>query len=294
VQHPKELTPAGVVEWIMSPPDQRWRGAGRHAGRPPANNTIHSRASAVRSFLIYCEELGEVPSGCRIPRVLSRTIASYPVTYGKKQSANPARFLTRHEAYVQLIGVCADGTVVGLRDELICRLGLLGMRCSAIRNLRLGDLDLDNGVVRWIDKRSKACDAELDDRFLDTARRYLDAYRRGHNEPLHPVMPFICERPPTKARDRLRWGVITRSKDTITKVVVRVAKDAGLGHVTPHDLRRTTASILHNATTADGAHFFDLLDIQKVLHHTDPAITMKCYIDQISTDVKKRAARFRD
>jgi hypothetical protein len=74
------------------------------------------------------------------------------------------------------------------------------------------------------------------------------------------------------------------------KAVRDRAKLAGLGHVATHDLRRSAAGILHHATTDDGAHRYDLLDIQKVLGHADPATAMRSYLDPMDTCVIGRAA----
>ena len=68
----------------------------------------------------------------------------------------------------------------------------------------------------------------------------------------------------------------------------------GTNGVAPHDLRRTAAGILHTATTPDGAHHFDLLDIQRVLGHSDPATTMRSYLAPMDTGVLDRAAIFLD
>jgi integrase len=84
------------------------------------------------------------------------------------------------------------------------------------------------------------------------------------------------------------------SNRTLFYVVDDRAKAAGLGHVAPHDPRRTAAGILHRATTADGAHHFDLLDIQRVLGRSDPATTMRSYLEPMDTDVLDRAATFLD
>ena len=54
---------------------------------------------------------------------------------------------------------------------------------------------------------------------------------------------------------------------TLRKHVEQRAHLANPRHVAPHDLRRTAASILHNARTESGSHLFDLLDIQQVLRH---------------------------
>jgi integrase len=64
--------------------------------------------------------------------------------------------------------------------------------------------------------------------------------------------------------------------------------------VAPHDLRRTAAGLLHRSTAADGSHHFDLLDIQKVLGHSDPATTMRSYLDPLDTGVLARAAMVLD
>jgi integrase len=64
--------------------------------------------------------------------------------------------------------------------------------------------------------------------------------------------------------------------------------------VAPHDLRRSAASILHHSTTADGAHRFDLLDIQRVLGHADPATTMRSYLEPMDVETTDRASRILD
>jgi integrase len=76
---------------------------------------------------------------------------------------------------------------------------------------------------------------------------------------------------------------------TINLFLLYRAGLAELGHVAPHDLRRTCANLLHNARTPDGGHLFDLLDIQQVLDHADPATTQRSYISQLSSPVKSAA-----
>lgn len=73
-------------------------------------------------------------------------------------------------------------------------------------------------------------------------------------------------------------------------IVLDRAEEAGLGHLSPHDLRRTAAGILHRAKSADGGHLFDLRDIQQVLDHVDPATTQRSYLDPLDTGTKERPA----
>jgi integrase len=129
---------------------------------------------------------------------------------------------------------------------------------------------------------------------VDALGRYLDAYQAGRGRELRPDDPFVCNDVlGTRGQPRLDWGH-RAAKETLFHYVVKQAKRAGLGHVAPHDLRRTCAAILHRAKTPEGAHYFDLLDIQRVLGHADPATTMKSYLDPMDTSVFDRAAGFLD
>ena len=80
-----------------------------------------------------------------------------PRLYGKLQGTYPPRYLTHEQAYGQLLGTCSDGEL-GLRDELLLRLGLAGMRVSEIIHLRTRDLRLtdDPPVVTWIGKANRS------------------------------------------------------------------------------------------------------------------------------------------
>ena len=85
------------------------------------------------------------------------------------------------------------------------------------------------------------------------------------------------------------------SKTSAQRILIRRAATARLGHVAPHDLRRTAAHILHTDKTSDGGHRYDLYDIQQVLDHADPATTQRSYLDQSDTaQVKLRAGKTLD
>ena len=92
----------------------------------------------------------------------------------------------------------------------------------------------------------------------------------------------------------ISWGRPFKQPASIAKLVRLRAEEAGLGHMSPHDLRRTAAGILHRAVSEEGAHYFDLLDIQKVLGHADPATTMRSYLDPMDTGVYERAGSVLD
>ena len=208
-------------------------------------------------------------------------------TFGKVQARHPGRWLTHDQAYGQLVGACDDGTIIGLRDEIVIRLGLAGMRIGEVASLRVADVQR-RPTITWTGKGRRPRQMTAGASLVDAIRRYLDAY-----PDVTTGDPLICRQQPGASRQggprRLAWHQPI-SPRTLFVVVTGRGEAAGLGHVAPHDLRRTAAAILHRATTDEGAHHFDLLDIQRVLGHSDPATTMKSYLEPMDTDVLDRAA----
>jgi integrase len=199
-----------------------------------------------------------------------------PKLYGKVQGVNPARFLTYEEAYGRLVGSCSDDDL-GLRDEVLLRLGLAGIRVSELISLQVGDMHLDHtpATIDWIGKARRKRQVVVGDRFRSTLSKYLGRYERSIGREPGPADPLLCRGKPGSGTGQLSWGRPIAQPCSVQRIVKLAADRAGLGHMSPHDLRRSAAAILHRATTAEGAHHFDLLDIQRVLDHQDPATTMR-------------------
>jgi integrase len=217
----------------------------------------------------------------------------YVRTYGKVQARNPGRWLSHDEAFGQLVGGCQDGTIIGLRDEIVLRLGLLGLRASEIVNLNIGSLRRDGShTIDWTGKGHKPRTAIAGPALVTAVNGYLQQY--PHRTPDSPlIVPQVLGAQRQGGPARLNWGNRTQYR-TIFHIIASRGAAAGLGHVAPHDLRRTAAGILHNSKDEAGAHHFDLLDIQKVLGHSDPATTMRSYLDPLDTEVIGRAASVLD
>ena len=219
----------------------------------------------------------------------------YPRIYGHKQSLNPARFLTYHDAYHRLIPACQDGTWIGSRDQLAIRLGLLGLRRTEAVSLTWGEYDERTGSITRPGKRNRIRQVHPGPTLTALLARWKRHYESQLQRPVRPADPILCanQRGYFQGKDRkpepaIHWGH-PLGFDAFYDLVKRRAESAGLGHVAPHDLRRTAASILHNETTPDGAHRYDLLDIQKVLDHADPATTQRSYISHLDNSVRIRA-----
>jgi len=282
--HPADLTPADLVAWCSA---------------PKGNNSIRSRVSVVSVFFRWAMRAGHITvniaehvTGADSP------LRNYQRVYGKAQSPNPGRWLTKEQAFTELVAACQDGSDLGLRDEVVVRLGLLGMRASEIGRLEVGNLHIDDSApsITWTGKRYKPRRIVPGAQLIAVLREYLARYADAIGRPLQPTDPIVCPQVlGTHGRPRLRWGTAsTDAHQAVYKIVRTRSADAGLGHVAPHDLRRTAAGILHRSTDGNGKHDFDLLDIQKVLGHSDPVITMRAYLDPMDNGVIERASTFLD
>jgi integrase len=282
------LTEADVLAWCS--------GTTKHGNRA-ANNTLRNRLSRVCTFLRWCVRIGEADPAL-VEALASRDnpLRRTPRLYGKVQSTYPARWLTKDQAFGTLIGTCQDGTDIGLRNELVLRLGLAGVRAAEIITLRIGNLHLDDDPpqLQWIGKGSRARKIVPGRQLVTVLAEYLDRYTAAIGRPLTPTDPLVCREKTGYAVGQLAWRYRIAQTCSIRRIVLRQAEAAGLGRLSPHDLRRTAAGILHRATDEHGAHHFDLLDIQKVLDHQYPATTMRSYLDPMDTGVKERAANYLD
>jgi integrase len=219
-----------------------------------------------------------------------------PKLYGKLQGKNPARWLTHDEAFNRLVRACQDETDLGLRDEALLRLGLAGMRAAEIIHLTAGDLRLDQQppLIVWIGKKRQPRQVVPGPSLVTALLRLRTATEAAVGHPAIPTDPVLSRGKPGAGAGQVSWGSPILRTCSVQRIVTQRADQAGLGHVSPHDLRRTAAGILHRTTAQDGGHRFDLLDIQKVLGHKDPATTMRSYLDPLDNGVLSRAAAVLD
>ncbi|MGH9070999.1 MAG: tyrosine-type recombinase/integrase [Acidimicrobiales bacterium] len=278
--HPRALTDSGVNHWVA---------------QARANNTRRNRLAGACTFLRWCVRQGQADPAM-VEELSSREnpLRATPPLYGKLQGKYPARWLTHEEAFGALLGVC-DASDLGRRDALVLRLGLAGMQVAEIVHLRVGDLRLGSEpTVEWIGKKSRPRKVAVGPCLLRLLDDYLDRYVDALDRPLRSSDPVACRQKPGGGVGLISWGQPFKQPCSVAKLVTLRADQAGLGHLSPHDLRRSTAGILHRAVSEDGSHHFDLLDIQKVLGHANPATTMRSYIDPLDNGVIRRAASVLD
>ena len=283
VLHPAQITEADLHAWVTG------------NGKPLANNTVRQRISEARTFLSWCHKHGLIDVDPSADLLAPHSpLRRYQRVYGKQQGKNPARWLTRDEAFGTLVASTQDGTDTGLRDEILLRMGLLGMRAAEIAALTWSAV-AGLPSIRWTGKGHKPRTAEAGVALVQALAEYRRRYEAAIGRPVAPDDPLLCRvKPGIQSESRPLAWLRPLSRPSIFPLVTGLARSAGLGHVAPHDLRRSAAGILHRSTDDNGAHHFDLLDIQKVLGHADPATTMRSYLDPMDTAVYARAATVLD
>jgi integrase len=281
--HPNELTEAAVLAWCQGPGTF-------------ANNTVRGRMSAARTFLRWCKKHNLADLDMEEEFAVLRK--SFPATYGKKQGYKPARWLSKDEAFGPLITACQDNTWLGSRDQLVIRLGLLGLRCEEIITATWGWLQPD-GTLLVAGKGHRIRHVHPGTTLTGLLKKWRRKYENEIGRPVNSDDPLICRAKAGRmksgehAKDLL-WGAPIQTGWTVRYILHLRSELAELGHVAPHDLRRTAAGILHKERTADGAHRFDLRDIQRVLGHARADTTERVYLSDLDRDAQERAATILD
>jgi len=223
--------PADLAEFL---------GAGAGEGRAPT--TIARKRSAIRGLyrflrrerLVEGDPTAEL-AGPRPPRRLPKVLAVREVR--------------------KLVEGVGGSDPLALRDRAALELLYAsGLRASELCGLRLGDLDLLEGIVRVRGKGGKVRLVPVGRHALAALQRYLS---RGR-----PALARGGERSQLFLNGR--GGPLTRHG--LHLIVARHARRAGLVGVTPHTLRHSCATHL----LCGGA---DLRAVQELLGHSDPATT---------------------
>jgi integrase/recombinase XerD len=213
-------------------------------GRPPvAPATLQRKAACLRSFYRHLRREGVVTAD---PSAELRT---------PRKSQRLPHVLTRGEV-TKLLAAPDVTDPGGLRDRALLELMYAcGLRASEAVALRVGDVDLDNAVLRAHGKGSKERIVPIGREAVGAVKTYL---HRGR-----PALVGLGTAPELFV-NRRGTGL---TRQGLYKIVRRYARTAGLeGKMSPHTLRHTFATHL----LAGGC---DLRSLQEMLGHADVATT---------------------
>jgi site-specific recombinase XerD len=224
-------------------------GAGEVAAFLTARLLVMSRKSAqmtacaLRSLLrfLHAEAMTETALADAVPRVAFWRLAGLPEP------------LTGAQVRV-LLAACDASTPVGRRDlAVIALMRRLGLRCAEVGALRLEDIDWTAGTVTVRGKGGRIDRMPLP---VDAGQALVDYLQRG--------------RPDTPARTvfvRATAAFTPLASSSVSCIVARAARRAGLGTVHGHRLRHTAATETLNAGAS-------LEEVAQLLRHDGVATTV--------------------
>jgi integrase/recombinase XerD len=211
--------------------------------RPSSPATIHRKSACLRSFYRHLRREG-----------LRETDPTATLSAPRRSRKLP-QVLTRGE--VESLLAQPDGTDPhALRDRALLELMYAsGLRASEAIGLELGDLDVEERVLRARGKGSKERVVPIGQAALRALSAYLERGRPA----------LVKNRPEPYLFLNFRGGQLTRQG--LYKIVRRHATTAGLAdRMSPHTLRHTFATHL----LAGGC---DLRSVQEMLGHADVSTT---------------------
>lgn len=201
--------------------------------KAPARSTV----TALRSLLSFLHATGIIgtPLASAVPTVASWRLAGLPI--GLSQTQVHA-----------LQGACDRSTVVGRRDfAMLTLLVRLGLRAGEVAALTLDDIDWRSGTLRI---RGKANSHEQLPLPVDVGTALSSYLEHGRPPSASGRAVFIRAKAPYRALDR----------KSISTMVARAARRAGIGTVHAHRLRHTLAT----AVLREGA---SLDEVGQLLRH---------------------------
>jgi integrase/recombinase XerD len=232
-----EVAPTDVSDFLAG------LAGGNGGGKPASPATVHRKAACLRSFFRHLRREGVRDS--------DPTASLSPPRRGRKLP----QVLTRGE--IELLLAQPRGTEpAALRDRALLELMYAcGLRASEAIGLEVGDLDLDDNVLRARGKGSKERVVPIGGTAARAVRIYLERGRPA----------LVKGNPVAHLFVNFRGGPLTRQG--LYKIVRRHARTAGLeDRLSPHTLRHTFATHL----LAGGC---DLRSVQEMLGHADVATT---------------------
>lgn len=213
---------------------------------------------ALKNYSTYLYDAGFIPKNYMLSIKRPKPIESQ-VTIEKREKAYLNK--TEIKQYINAIktGVgsnrkkkCQEHTRI--RDYAIIMIFLTtGIRCSALVNLDINNVDFENEILRVTDKGRKVHEYNLNETTLAAITDWLNE-REEWLKGKDTEALFL-----NKYGERLQmWGV----KEIVEKYAIEIEGK----HITPHKLRATYGTQLYEATK-------DVYFVQHAMGHTTPAVT---------------------
>jgi integrase/recombinase XerD len=236
----------------------------------------------LREFLIDLSK--ENLSAASVGRIVSALRGFYKfLTFDRHIAKNPAedldapqkgfylpKFLNQTEIEQLLLVPDVSGEI-GLRDRAILEtMYAAGLRVSEVCDLRLGDVELDAGILTCKGKGGKTRKVPIGSSAVEWLKSYLVARRKKENIEIQNLFVSSLGRP------------ITRQD--VFKMVKECGEKIGRDDVSPHTLRHSFAThLIQNRA--------DVRSVQQMLGHSDISTT-QIYTHITDSHLRKTYERF--
>jgi len=184
--------------------------AGTHRGRPPARNTVRQRLGLIRSFFDRIIEWDWSDAPTRTPM--------FAIDVPTAEDPLP-KFLDDAQAARLLAAAVGAEPLDRLVVEVLARTGLRAGELCALEPDAVGRI----GGAWWL-------------------RVPVGKLRTDRYIPLHPALVELLARWPVGQHRLIEIDDQPLDRHRVGRIVRRVARAAGLGHVHPHRLRHTLAT----------------------------------------------------
>ncbi len=180
------------------------------------------------------------------------------------------RFLNQTE--IEMLLASPDtSTETGLRDRAILELMYAsGLRVSETVNLRLSNIDIDQGILTTTGKGSKTRRVPVGSSAVEWLKSYLALRRKRENIEIDNIF--------------INSNGAPLNRQVIHRMIAEYAEKCGLEGVSPHTLRHSFATHLVQNSA-------DIRSVQQMLGHADISTT-QIYTHVTNAQLKKNYKRF--
>lgn len=180
------------------------------------------------------------------------------------------RFLNQTE--IELLLATPDtSTETGLRDRAILELMYAsGLRVSETANLKIGNIDIDQGILTTIGKGSKTRRVPVGSSAIEWLKSYLAVRRKKENIEIDNIF--------------INSNGAPLNRQALHAMITEYAEKCGLEGVSPHTLRHSFATHLVQNSA-------DIRSVQQMLGHADISTT-QIYTHITNAQLKKNYKRF--
>ena len=170
-----------------------------------------------------------------------------------------------------LLKVPDTQTEIGLRDRAILELMYAcGLRVSETVDLKMSDIDVDQGILTCKGKGSKTRKVPIGKAAIEYLKNYLIVRREKENIEINNLFVSVLGKP--------------TNRQTIFKFIKNYAEKIGLENVSPHTLRHSFAThLIQNRA--------DIRSVQQMLGHADISTT-QIYTHITDTHLRKTYEKF--